>query len=354
MAKKGKGGQKLAQVFKSLQTRVELGESMTTSQSQVICCCLWMTIKLIFQDFIQTNQNQDSILLHFDQSQSLLQSYFDWEVKISGALDVRSNQLAPGADHLQPGETNSAELLSQELQSASSSLEGIVLFAPFGVDYIKEDQNDQLFEGGQDARRNQRKIWRQQRRDKEKGNIKKKNTPSREANTVFVNKTQNKPKITNEDSIENMNDKLYRRKPEERRRGKKGRRAKFSPSLLSTISSAGQQLALGQLIIRWQLTSWSYSVFQWSSDQLISDHIQCFILSLSCGLCIRQYWASGESWSRQTCSVLASHLVNWALVARKSEQNEPHHSRCMMLLYSPQRRQKRLGGWLHGPRYSKS
>ena len=77
LAKKGKGGQELAQVFKSLHTRVELGESMTTSQSQVICCCLRMTIKLIFQDFIQTNQNQDSIFLHFDQSQSLLQSYFD-------------------------------------------------------------------------------------------------------------------------------------------------------------------------------------------------------------------------------------------------------------------------------------
>ena len=77
LVKKGKGGQELAQVFKSLHTRVELGESMTTSQSQVICCCLRMTIKLIFQDFIQTNQNQDSILLHFDQSQSLLQSYFN-------------------------------------------------------------------------------------------------------------------------------------------------------------------------------------------------------------------------------------------------------------------------------------
>ena len=100
--------------------------------------------------------------------------------------------------------------------------------------------------------RNQRKIRRQQRRDKEKGNIKMKNTPSREANTVFVNKTQNKPKITNEDSIakKNMNDTLYQGKSEKRRRGKKGRRAKFSPSLLSTISSAGQQLALGQLNIR--------------------------------------------------------------------------------------------------------
>ena len=50
---------------------------MTTSQSQVICCCLRMTIKVIFQAFIQTNQKHDSILLHFDQSQSLLQSYFD-------------------------------------------------------------------------------------------------------------------------------------------------------------------------------------------------------------------------------------------------------------------------------------
>ena len=47
------GRQELAQVFKSLHTRVELGESITTSQSQVICCCLWMTIRLIFQDIIQ-------------------------------------------------------------------------------------------------------------------------------------------------------------------------------------------------------------------------------------------------------------------------------------------------------------
>ena len=45
-------------MFKSIHTRVELGESITTSQSQVICCCLWMTIRLIFQDIIQTNQNQ--------------------------------------------------------------------------------------------------------------------------------------------------------------------------------------------------------------------------------------------------------------------------------------------------------
>ena len=137
------------------------------------------------------------------------------------------------------------------------SLEGILLFAPFVADYIKEDRNDQLFEEDHGARRNQRKIRRQQRRDKEKGNIMMINTLSREANTVFGNKTRNKPKITNEDSIakKNINDKLYRRKPVKRRRGKKGRRAKFSPSLLSTISSAGQQLALGQLNIRWELIS---------------------------------------------------------------------------------------------------
>ena len=77
LGQKVDGRQELAQVFKSLHTRVELGESITTSQSQVICCCLWMTIRLIFQDIIQTNQNRDAILLHFDQSQSLLQSYFD-------------------------------------------------------------------------------------------------------------------------------------------------------------------------------------------------------------------------------------------------------------------------------------
>ena len=106
-----------------------------------------------------------------------------------------------GVDHLQPGETNSAELLSQELQSAASSLEGILLFAPFVADYIKEDRNDQLFEEDHGARRNQRKIRRQQRSDKEKGNIKMKNTPSRQANFDFVNKTRNKPKSTNEDSI---------------------------------------------------------------------------------------------------------------------------------------------------------
>ena len=115
----------------------------------------------------------------------------------------------------------------------------------------------QLFEEDHGARRNQRKIRRQQRSDKEKGNIKMKNTPSRGANTVLVNKTRNKPKSTNEDSItkKNMNDTLYQGKSEKRRRGKKGRRAKFSPSLLTTISLAGQQLALGQLIIRWELTS---------------------------------------------------------------------------------------------------
>ena len=111
-------------------------------------------------------------------------------------------------------------------------------------------------------------------------NNKMRNTPSREAKTVFGNKTRNKPKSTNEDSIakKNMNDTLYQGKSEKRRRGKKGRRAKFSPSLLTTISLAGQQLALGQLIIRWELTSWSYSVFQWSSDQLITISFSVCVL----------------------------------------------------------------------------
>ena len=104
LAKKGKGGQELAQVFKSLHTRVELGESMSTSQSQVICCCLRMTIKLIFQDFIQTNQNQDSILLPFDQSQSLLQSYLDCK---SLKFQVRSMSTATNL-HLAPTTCNLA------------------------------------------------------------------------------------------------------------------------------------------------------------------------------------------------------------------------------------------------------
>ena len=90
-------------------------------------------------------------------------------IKISGALDVRSNQLAPGADHLQPGETNSAELLSQELQSASSSLEGILLFAPFVADYIKEDRNDQLFEEDHGAGETKERLGDNREETKKKG-----------------------------------------------------------------------------------------------------------------------------------------------------------------------------------------
>ena len=118
LAKKGKGGQELAQVFKSLHARVELGESMTTSQSQVICCCLRMTIKLIFQDFIQTNQNQDSILLPFDQSQSLLQSYLDCK---SLRFQVRSMSAATNL-HLAPTTCNLARPTQPSYSVKNSSL----------------------------------------------------------------------------------------------------------------------------------------------------------------------------------------------------------------------------------------
>ena len=109
LAKKGKGAQELAQVFKSLHTRVELGESMTTSQSQVICCCLRMTIRLIFQAFIQTNQNKDSIFLHFDQSQSLLQSYFDCKrlrFQVLSMSTATNLHLAPTTCNLAPTTCN--------------------------------------------------------------------------------------------------------------------------------------------------------------------------------------------------------------------------------------------------------
>ena len=179
------------------------------------------------------------------------------------------------------------------------------------------------------------------------------NTPSRGANTVLVNKTRNKPKSTNEDSI--AKNTLYRRKPGKRKRGKKGRRAKFSPSLLSTISSAGQQLALGQLNIRWELTSWSYSVFQWSSDQLISVSFSVCVLDtavvFASGNSEHEVSAGDQRWSRQTCSPLIQFTGLWLLGYRAKWAQ---HSRRMILRYFPQGRQKGLGGWLHGPRYSKS
>ena len=118
LAKKGKGGQELAQVFKSLHTRVELGESMTTSQSQVICCCLRMTIRLIFRAFIQTNQNQDSILLPFDQSQSLLQSYLDCK---SLKFQVRSMSTATNL-HLAPTTCNLARPTQPSYSVKNSSV----------------------------------------------------------------------------------------------------------------------------------------------------------------------------------------------------------------------------------------
>ena len=51
-----------------------------------------------------------------------------------------------------------------------------------------------------------------------------KNTPSRQANIVFVNKTRNKPKSTNEDSIAKKNTtmrciKASQRNGEEERKG---------------------------------------------------------------------------------------------------------------------------------------
>ena len=91
---------------------------MTTSQSQVICCCLWMTIKLIFQDFIQTNQTQDSILLHFDQSKSLLQRYFDCKRL---RFQVRSMSAATNL-HLAPTTCNLARPTQLSYSVKNSSL----------------------------------------------------------------------------------------------------------------------------------------------------------------------------------------------------------------------------------------
>ena len=105
-------------MFKSLHTRVELGESITTSQSQVICCCFWMTIRLIFQDIIQTSQNRDEILLHFDQSQSLLQSYLDCKRL---RFQVRSMSAATNL-HLGPTTCNLARPTQLSYSVKNSSL----------------------------------------------------------------------------------------------------------------------------------------------------------------------------------------------------------------------------------------
>ena len=91
---------------------------MTTSQSQVICCCLWMTIRLILQDIIQTNQNPDAILLHFDQSQSLLQSYFNCKRL---RFQVRSMSAATNL-HLAPTTCNLARPTQPSYSVKNSSL----------------------------------------------------------------------------------------------------------------------------------------------------------------------------------------------------------------------------------------
>ena len=118
--------------------------------------------------------------------------------------------------------------MHQDLQSAVFSENDVVLFAPFGLDYIREEEEDQerIFE------EDQKHGYRDKRR---KGRRKK------------------KLRSTNENNIFKKRKKVPNRKRRKcKKRCKSGRRGRFSPSMLSTIypASAADGLTIGRLSIR--------------------------------------------------------------------------------------------------------
>ena len=119
----------------------------------------------------------------------------------------------------------------------------IILFAPFGLDYIREkgEQHDgRLFEERNHSRRDTERKVRRQKGKKETGNIQHKEIAI--GNIWRPDKTnlsRKRRKVANK--------KNRKKKKKTDRSGKNGR---FSPSSLSTIYPAAHQLKIGHLSIR--------------------------------------------------------------------------------------------------------
>ena len=119
----------------------------------------------------------------------------------------------------------------------------IILFAPFGLDYIREkgEQHDgRLFEERNHSRRDTEWKVRRQKRKKETGNIQHKEIAS--GNIWRPDKTnlsRKRRKVAN---------KKKRRK--QKKTDKSGKKVRFSPSSLSAIYPAAHHLKIGHLSIR--------------------------------------------------------------------------------------------------------
>ena len=121
--------------------------------------------------------------------------------------------------------------MHQDLQSAAFSENDVVLFAPFGLDYItdvirEEEDQERIFE--EDQKRGYR--------DKSRKGMGKKKLRSTNENNIF----KKRKKVPN------------RKRRKCKKRCKSGRRGRFSPSMLSTIypASAADGLTIGRLSIR--------------------------------------------------------------------------------------------------------
>ena len=183
---------------------------------------------------------------------------WQWCLKIAGELNVSSSSssIQEGdhqADNVQLEET----ILYQDLQSEKND---IVLFAPFGLDYIgEEEEKKEIFEEDQKhAWRNRRRKARRLGRKKERKNFQHKGLPQY-AEMAGSNIGRHK-------KLKSPHEKSHYKKREKggnRKRCKSERRGRFSPSTLSAIYLApayaptptpARQLTIGQLSIRWDIT----------------------------------------------------------------------------------------------------
>ena len=175
--------------------------------------------------------------------------------KIAGELNVSSSNIGQEGDHQADNVQLEETILYQDLQSEKND---IVLFAPFGLDYIgEEEEKKEIFEEDQKhAWRNRRRKARRQGRKKERKNFQHKGLPQY-AEMAGSNIGRHK-------KLKGPHEKSHYKKREKggnRKRCKSERRARFSPSTLSAIYPApgpapeapatpARQLTIGQLSIR--------------------------------------------------------------------------------------------------------
>ena len=177
--------------------------------------------------------------------------------KIAGELNVSSSNIGQEGDHQADNVQLEETILYQDLQSEKND---IVLFAPFGLDYIREEEEKEgIFEEDQKhAWRNRRRKARRLGRKKERKNFQHKSLPQY-AEMTGSNIVRNK-------KLKGPHEKGHYKKREKggnRKRCKSERRARFSPSTLSAIYLApapapapaptptpARQLTIGQLSIR--------------------------------------------------------------------------------------------------------